>query len=66
MFITIQVKDAAAEFQRISRSALAIAYPLHDEPWGQRRFSLYDPAGTWVDVVQQIDLAPGFWDQYLP
>jgi hypothetical protein len=23
-----------------------------------------DPAGTWVDVVQQIDPAPGFWDQY--
>jgi len=23
-----------------------------------------DPAGTWVDVVQQIDPAPGFRDQY--
>lgn len=66
MFITIQVEDAAAEFKRISQSALSIAYPLHDEPWGQRRFSLYDPAGTWVDVVQQIAPAPGFWDRYLP
>ena len=34
MFITVQVADAAAEFDRLSRSGLSIAYPLHDEPWG--------------------------------
>ena len=65
MFITVQVADAAAEFDRLSRSGLSIAYPLHDEPWGQRRFALYDPSGTWVDVIQPIDPAPGFWDTYL-
>ena len=65
MFITVQVADAAAEFDRLSRSGLSIAYPLHDEPWGQRRFALYDPSGTWLDVIQQIDAAPGFWDEYL-
>ena len=43
-----------------------IAYPLKDEPWGQRRFALVDPSDTWVDVVQHIDSAPGFWDPYLP
>ena len=48
-----------------ARSAASIAYPLRDEPWGQRRFGLYDPAGTWVDVIEQIDPAPGFWDKYL-
>jgi hypothetical protein len=45
---------------------VAVAYPLHDEPWGQRRFAVYDPSGTWVDVIQQIDPAPGFWEKYLP
>jgi len=35
MFITVQVADAAAEFDRLTRSGLSIAYPLHDEPWGQ-------------------------------
>ena len=40
-------------------------YPLHDEPWGQRRFALCDPSGTWLEVIQQIDPAPGFWDSYL-
>jgi hypothetical protein len=30
---------------------------------GPAAFGLYDPSGTWVDVVQQIDPAPGFWDR---
>ncbi len=65
MFVTVQVADATAEFDRLSRGGLSIAYPLRDEPWGQRRFALYDPSGTWVDVIQPIDPAPGFWDTYL-
>ena len=65
MFFTLQVANATAEFERLSQGGLTIAYPLHDEAWGQRRFALYDPSGTWVDVIQQIDPAPGFWDEYL-
>ena len=64
MFITVQVEDTAAEFERLSRGGLAIAYPLRDVAWGQRRFAVYDPSGTWVDVIQQIDAAPGFWEKY--
>jgi catechol 2,3-dioxygenase-like lactoylglutathione lyase family enzyme len=64
MFLTLQVDDAAAEFERLEREGLRIAYPLRDEPWGQRRFAVYDPSGTWVDVVEQIEPRPGFWDEY--
>jgi catechol 2,3-dioxygenase-like lactoylglutathione lyase family enzyme len=64
VLITVQVEDAAAEFDRLSRDGAPIAYPLHDEPWGQRRFALIDPAGSWVDVVQQVEPAPGFWERY--
>jgi catechol 2,3-dioxygenase-like lactoylglutathione lyase family enzyme len=65
MFFTLQVADAAAEFSKVQQSGARIAYAVRDEPWGQRRFGLFDPAGTWVDVVQQIEPAPGFWDPYL-
>jgi len=65
MFITVQVADANAEFERLIRDGFSVPFPLRDEPWGQRRFGLYDPSGTWVDVVQQIAPAPGFWDTYL-
>lgn len=65
MFFTLQVADAAAEFDKVQQTGARIAYEVRDEPWGQRRFGLFDPAGTWVDVVQQIGPAPGFWDPYL-
>jgi uncharacterized glyoxalase superfamily protein PhnB len=65
LLITMQVADAAAEFERLSRAGVSIAYPLKDEPWGQRRFALVDPAGAWVDVIQTIDPVPGFWDKYV-
>ena len=39
-----------------------IRYPLTDEPWGQRRFMTVDPSGILLDVVEQIEPAPGFWD----
>jgi uncharacterized glyoxalase superfamily protein PhnB len=65
MFLTLQVEDAAAEFERLKRAGLPIAYPLRDEPWGQRRFAVVDPAGTWVDVVEQIEPRPGFWDEHM-
>lgn len=64
MFLTLQVADSAAEFDRLKRAGVSIGYALRDEPWGQRRFGLFDPAGVWVDVVQQIEPVPGFWDKY--
>ena len=65
MFLTLQVADVTAEFKRLSGTGVPIAYALRDEPWGQRRFGLVDPNGMWVDVVQQIEPQPGFWDPYM-
>lgn len=66
MFLTLQVADARKEHDRLQQAGTRIAYALADEPWGQRRFGLRDPSGMWVDVVEQIDPAPGFWDRYMP
>ena len=66
LLLTLQVEDAAAAYDRIVASGATIHHPLTDEAWGQRRFLLRDPAGTWVDVVQQIAPAEGFWEQYAP
>ncbi len=64
-FITFQVYDAEAEYLRLVDSGLELARPLTDEPWGQRRFGAVDPAGMWVDVVEQIEPAAGWWDPYI-
>ncbi|SDU50557.1 VOC family protein [Jiangella alkaliphila] len=64
-FLTLQVTDAAAEYATLLAAGVEIALPLTDEPWGQRRFGLVDPAGQWVDVVEQIQPEPGWWDPYI-
>jgi uncharacterized glyoxalase superfamily protein PhnB len=64
-FLTMQVEDAAAEYERIMAAGLSCALELTDEPWGQRRFAAVDPAGMWVDVVEQTEPAEGWWDGYL-
>jgi catechol 2,3-dioxygenase-like lactoylglutathione lyase family enzyme len=65
MFLTLQVADAAAEYERVREAGLKFALELRDEPWGQRRFAAIDPAGMWVDVVEQTEPAEGWWDEYL-
>lgn len=64
-FLTLQVEDASAEFQRVVAAGLQPALQLTDEPWGQRRFGVVDPAGMWVDVVEQIEPTEGWWDPYV-
>jgi len=65
-FLTLQVGDATAEYERVIASGLRCDLPLTDEPWGQRRFGVVDPAGMWVDVVEQIEPKDGWWDPYVP
>jgi catechol 2,3-dioxygenase-like lactoylglutathione lyase family enzyme len=65
MFLTLQVADAAGEFERLISAGMRFDLELRDEPWGQRRFGVVDPSGMWVDVVEQIEPAPGWWEPYL-
>ncbi len=65
MCLEFQVADARAERQRFQAAGAAVTLELRDEPFGQRRFGLFDPSGTWIDVVEQIEPAQGFWDRYM-
>lgn len=64
MCIEFQVEDARRAFEAFTANGLEVTYPLTDEPFGQRRFGFHDPAGVWVDIIEQIEPAEGFWDQY--
>jgi RimJ/RimL family protein N-acetyltransferase len=66
MCLELQVEDAAAAHAQLARDGAPIRYQLRDEPFGQRRFGLFDPAGVWIDVVEQIEPAAGFWERYPP
>lgn len=65
MIVTIQVEDAAKARAALKEQGVHVFYDLKDEPWGQRRFTLTDPSGVIVDVVEQTEPQPGFWDRYM-
>jgi len=52
LWVTIDVDDADAEYQRLRDLGVPIEVPIRDETWGDRHFVILDPAGIAVDVVQ--------------
>src|SRR5687768_15063248 len=54
VILTFQVEDAARELEALRAKGVEPEVAIRDEPWGQRHFMLRDPAGVWVDIVQQI------------
>lgn len=64
LILTMQVEDAKATYVEMKGKGLPIEHGLADEAWGQRRFLTRDPAGVWIDVVEQTAPAEGFWERY--
>jgi catechol 2,3-dioxygenase-like lactoylglutathione lyase family enzyme len=50
----LEVADAEAALAEFRASGREPDYPLTDEPFGQRRFSVKDPSGLWINIVQQL------------
>ena len=46
------VDDVDAEHARLRDLGVVVDVPPRDEPWGQRRLLLRDPAGTGIEIVQ--------------
>jgi len=65
VFLTLQTADAKADYDKLTAAGLSVSYKLKDEPWGQRRFGIVDPNGMYIDIVEQIEPQPGFWDKYI-
>jgi uncharacterized glyoxalase superfamily protein PhnB len=65
MCLELQVEDAKAAYEEALARGLPVTYPLTDEAFGQLRFGFHDPSGLWVDVVEQIEPAAGYWEKYM-
>ena len=68
LMLTLQVADAATLYGKIKAEGGNIIHALKTEAWGQRRFTMRDPAGVAVDVVQSdgIETQPGYYEQFTP
>lgn len=55
MVYSFEVEDAQKEYDRVKDSGVTITYELTTEEWGQKHFIVQDPAGIYIDVVEQIE-----------
>jgi uncharacterized glyoxalase superfamily protein PhnB len=63
-YVTIQVTDTKQLYEQLKKEGLSFVTPVRDELWGQRHFVTKDPNGTIIDVVENIEPAKGFYDNY--
>ena len=62
VILTFQVEDARLAREELRAKGIEPDVDVKDEPWGQRHFMMRDPAGVWVDIVEQIEPDPAFFD----
>lgn len=55
IIITFEVKNAKEEYEKAEKLGdLQIILQYVEEEWGQKHFIFEDPAGIFVDIVQQL------------
>lgn len=52
LWLTVDVDDVEAEYERVRKSGVAVAVELRREEWGETHFSIIDPNGIGVDFVK--------------
>ena len=52
MYLTVEVDDVDAWYEKIKAKGIAITVELRDEPWGDRHFAIEDPNGIGIDMVR--------------
>jgi catechol 2,3-dioxygenase-like lactoylglutathione lyase family enzyme len=52
LWLTIELDDVDAAFDRAVADGLEVAFGPVDEPWGDRHFAVLDPNGIPVDFVR--------------
>lgn len=64
VMLTIQTTDVDALHAKLVAGGIPVIHGPINEPWGQRRFDVRDPAGTYIDVVQPSAEVPGWFEQF--
>ena len=54
MVYGFEVADAEEEYNRLKDTDINIVHALKTEEWGQKHFIAQDPAGVYIDVVEQL------------
>ncbi|HEX2925128.1 MAG TPA: VOC family protein [Ruminiclostridium sp.] len=53
--LNFETDDLDGIYKRIAESGVEFIHAIHEQPWGQRVFRLYDPDGHIVEFAEPID-----------
>ena len=54
VFLSVEVDDVAATFERVTAAGVDVAEAMSDKPWGHRSFGVIEPSGVKVVFFQCI------------
>lgn len=54
VFLSIEVSDIDAWYERAKQQNIEILYPITDEPWHVRRFFVKDPNGVTINLLAHL------------
>ncbi|HEB93243.1 MAG TPA: glyoxalase [Gammaproteobacteria bacterium] len=64
VIFSLEVNDADSAYTHAKNSSLDIVLALRSEEWGQRHFSVKDPNGIYVDIVQATEPSEEYQEGY--
>ena len=51
MYFTIEMDEVDSIYEELKKKGVEIKVDIRDEPWGDRHFSIEDPNGIGIDIV---------------
>lgn len=48
--------ELEATFKRLTQAGVSFLHPIHEEPWGQRTFRLFDPDNHLVEIGEPLEI----------
>jgi len=66
LIFSLEVNDADKAYKYATNKSLDITLELRSEEWGQRHFSVRDPNGVYLDIVQATEPTEEYKEGYEP
>lgn len=65
VIFSLEVEDVDAAFAIAKSESLKVVLELRSEDWGQRHFSVQDPNGVYLDIVQSFEPTEDYRNDYI-
>lgn len=51
-----ETEELEATYERLTQAGVSFLHPIHEEPWGQRTFRLFDPDSHLIEIGEPLNV----------